>query len=308
VAMTFGQHVNQLLALYPQCDSRTAESMVWQAFLMVYSEHPWIFCIKESRVVTEPSYSSGQVTITNNSTAIVLNNDGSSAWDPAWTQRRFICSDRAEEYDITITSPTTATLGATWPGATNATANYTIFRDTYPLPADCDFGREYFILDPTNNRALRIKDFGVFVERKIRGTVGPGTPCWVTRGPMTAAGVAQIRFGTDVPSDSSAYPLYYFATPTKPTTYNTVIQPAFPGSHEDLLWRRSRWLYAEERRRWKERDYLRGVYYERFFDAVKLFDGGPEVERRIRGTFPWVGDLGGSAGLAYSALRGSYTP
>lgn len=298
--MTYKDHVNQLIQKYPQCEWHLADAMTWQAAILVYNEHPWSFCVKEGRIQTEAIYTIGTVALTLNSTAVVLT---TGTWDPTWVNRRFIGQGRSEEFDITINSTTTGTLANAWIGDTNLTATYTLFRDTYAVPSDCDYGREYFILDPARNRLIRLKDLGVFIRAKANsvfsgvgypyaisgfGYAGGGYPVWATRVAINSSGVAQLRFGPDAPSTVESYPVIYYGAPQR-TTFTQPITPLIPAAFEDMVWRRARWLYAEERgRSYRERNDLKAIYYDRYGEAVKACDGGAEVERYINSNYPAV--------------------
>lgn len=300
--MNFGEHIGMLISQYPQCESHTAESITWQAIIQVYSEHPWKFCIKEGRIVTEPSYATGTIQVTNGSTAIVLTG---GTWDPAWTNRRINIAGQSETYDMAAILSGSGTLLQPWAGAGNAAATYTMYRDVYSLPADCNMGRDYYILDPNRNRCVRMKDYGVFMERKTGNTFSNSTSeFWCTRVGMTAAGAAQLQFDPP-PTDGDVFPVLYFAAPVKPTAYTSPILPLFPAQFEGLIWRKARWLFAEERRKWRERDQFRAIYYDHFYDAVKILDGGAEIERIIRRQHPsfypdWYGNI------ASSIVRGTF--
>lgn len=291
--MTFRDHVNQLVERFPSCDDHTARTLTWQAFLLVYSEHPWSFLVKEGVISTEAQYIDGTVLLENESTAVV---GSGTVWDATWASRRFVGEGQVAEYDITITDATHAVLNRAWLGDDLDAATYRIYRDTYPVPSDCDYGREYFITDPSRNTMVRIKDLGVFLRQKSRGQNGAGYPIWVTRVGTTAAGVPLLRFGPDAPTTVAGYPIIYFAAPQKPANASLSVTPLIPAPYEDLIWRRARWLYAEERgKNLRERDDLRRIYYERFFDAAKAMDGGVEVERYIATIF-------GTDGGYYSEL------
>jgi hypothetical protein len=286
--VNFGEHIGLLISAYPQCETHTAESIVWQAIIAVYNEHPWPFCVKEGRIVTEGSYATGTLQVTNGLTAVTLS-DG--VWDPTWTLRRIDIAGRSETYDMATILAGSGTLVQPWQGEDNAAATYTMFRDVYSLPTDCNMGREHYILHPASGRCVRHVDYGVFLERKARGqaqTYANGTGIyWCTRVGMTAAGAAQLQFDPP-PSTVETFPIIYYATPPKPTAYTSLITPLFPPQYEDLIWRKARWLYAEERRKWRERDQFRAIYYDRFFDAKATFDGGAEIDRVLRGAHPNV--------------------
>lgn len=291
-----------LISQYPQCETHTAESITWQAIIQVYNEHPWKFCVKEGRIVTEPSYATGTLELIGASTAVIL--DG-GAWDPTWTNRRMMISGQSETYDMAAILSGSGTLLQPWAGADNPAATYTMYRDVYSLPADCNMGRDYYILDPARNRCVRMKDYGVFLERKTGNTFSNSTQYfWSTRVGMTAAGIAQLQFDPP-PTDGDVFPIVYFAAPVKPTAYTSQILPLFPQQFEDLIWRKARMLFAEERKKWRERDQFRAIYLDRYYDAVKVLDGGSEIERVIRRQHPnaypdWY------ANIATSIVRGTF--
>jgi len=284
--MLFRDHVEQLITRFQSCEWHMAEAMVWQAALLVYAEHPWSFCVAEGRIDTEAAYTTGKVKLVQGSTAVVA--VGDAVFNPAWWMRRFTGEGRHEEYDITITGAGTATLGQKWLGESLDEAAYAIFRDTYPVPADCDYGREFFILDPARDCLLRFKDLGVFILEKARRlSSGIGYPQWVTRVGIDSNGVPLLRFGPEAPVSAEGYPIIYFRKPAKPSSPSSPITPLIPAQFEDMIWRRARWLYSEEKgKRLAERNDLRRIYWGRHFEAVKVCDGGAEVERRIATQYP----------------------
>lgn len=290
---TFGDHVRELTSRFPKCPPAEAEAFTWQAIRDLFNDHPWSFALKEGRLLTEAPYSTGTVAVTNGSTAVTLTG---GTWLTSWTtapsSRRFATSSRNEPYNITITSGTTGTLDVAWQGDTNTATTYSLYRDIYAVPADCDFSKAYFIFDPTRNARLAQKDFGVFVREKMGSAAMSitGTPYWITRVALTATGIPQIQFGPQAPGTAENYVLFYFQMPTKPTSLASGITPGFPQAYEDLIWRRACWQLAAHPRYFSpaRESFLRQEFYDRLFEAMSRFDGLNEINRTVPGTSPML--------------------
>jgi hypothetical protein len=287
---TFGDHVAELRDRFPRVPPPEAEAFVWQAVKDVFNDFPWSFAIKEGKLVTEDLYNTGTVELTNGSTAVTLT---SGTWDTTWASRRFAGEGRSENYGITISTSTTGTLDYAWQGEDDPAATYAIYRDVYALPTDCDYGKAYFVIDPNDNRVIHQKDFGVFTRRKINENAisTTGTPEILTYVGLTAAGVPQVQFGPQAPSDARVYTLLYFQKPTRPTLLTSIIAPAFPESYEDIIWRRAVWQAAVHPR-YRQADWQRYFteYHDRLFEAQSKLNGSNEISRRIPGTNPATND------------------
>lgn len=288
--LSIRQQVAKVTKMFRNCGPNEGLSMVWQAIIDLHNEHPWAFILKEGKLITEPQYNTGTVGVTNNSTAVTLSVDGT--WGTSWTtspsSRRIVIAGRSEDYGLTITGANTGTLDSVWLGDTNATANYFMFRPLYSLPSDCDYAREYIILDPARNGSIKLVDFGTFWKDFAKQQNAPGLVKWATRGPLVSvAGVAiaQLYLGPNPPSSQEVYPIWYFMKPTKPTTLDDFPTPLWPERAEDLIYRRARWQYAEDHNLAMV-NRLKDVYLERYFDVASEFDGKNEMERRIRSTYP----------------------
>ena len=283
---TFGDHVRELRNLYPEMSPNDSDSIVWQAVKDVFSDAQWSFAIGQGWIQTEAMYETGTVLLTNASTAVVLTG---GAWVVSWStapsSRRIIGEGFSEDYGITITGVTTGTLDAPWPHATDATATYQMFRETYVLPSDCDESQLIVVLDPAQGGTIHVKDFGVFMRRKVEdGFTGPGVPEIAAHVGMTSTGLPQLRFHP-APSTVETYPVFYYRKPTRPTGPTSLISPAFPERYEDLIWRRAQWQAAVHPR-YRREDWfdLQQTYWDRQFEALSSFDGGPVMKRMIMGT------------------------
>lgn len=287
---SFGDHCDEFTDRFPRIPPLEAEAFVWQAIKDLFNEHPWIFALKTGYVTTEALYATGTVALTQNSTAVTLTG---GTWVTSWTTapstRRFVGPGRSESYGITISTSTTGVLDTPWMGANTTAGTYTLFRDTYALPSDCDFGKVYFLLDTTQGRVLPMKDYGVFMRRKAAENAFAitGTPEIATLASLTATGVPQVQFGPQAPSTAEIYTLIYFQKPTKPTSRSSAVVPAFPEAYEDLIWRRAVWQAAvHPRYRRAEAPLYQQEYYDRLFEAISRFDGQSEIRRIVQGTVP----------------------
>jgi hypothetical protein len=284
--MRYQDHVNELISRFPRCSPNEASSEVFRAVKNLYQEHDWTFLIAESSIVTEAAYTTGTVGVTNGNPAIALT-DGT--WVVSWANRRIVIEGDPVPYGLTVTGAAAGTLDRNFSGETDTGLTYTIYRDIYTLPTDCDYTRAYYILDPARNCSIRLKDYGTFMDEALRCRTSPGIPAWATFVSLTSDGVPQIQLGPNPPSSAETYPILYFRSPATPSALTEYPSPRFPVAFEDLIWRRAAWQYAENPRHphW-QRSELRAQFYERFFDAVKRFDGGNEIDRRIRSSYPTI--------------------
>lgn len=283
---TFGEHVKELRNDFPEVSPNDADAITWQAVKDVFSDAQWSFAIGQGVIRTEASYSTGTILLTENSTAVVLTGGTwVTSWSTAPSSRRIIAGGFAEDYGITITGASTGTLDASWPHATDTAATYQMFREVYVLPSDCDESQVIIVLDPAQGGTIRVKDFGVFMRRKIEdGFAGPGTSEIATPVTMTTTGIPQLRFHP-APSTVETYQVAYFRKPTRPTGPSSLIAPAFPERYEDIISKRALWNAAvHPRYRRDDWQMYHDAYWDRYFEALSSFDGGPVMRRIIAGT------------------------
>lgn len=106
----------------------------------------WPWLITEANIGVNGTYTTGTVSINDGTTA--LTGVGTS-WSPTWRYKRLFIGSNTDYEIASFTNATTATLksaintGQNWSGAT-----YTIFQNTYALPADFDSGAELLIVNP----------------------------------------------------------------------------------------------------------------------------------------------------------------
>ena len=283
------QRLLQDVKLAPQ----EGEWRLQESYRLNCAEHTWRHLLTEGAIVTEAAYSTGTVAVTNGSTSVTLTG---GTWVTTWTNRKIRLSGASEVYSITITSGTTGTLNRAFNGTTLTAGTYEIFRDTYTLPTDCDYGRTLLILDPVNSTSIEIKDYLEFQRYKMRNPGVTGTPMWATMVGLSTVALdgsggrplPQIEFGPEAPSVAVVYPIFYY----KKITLTVFLDgfPDWPENFEDMLWKRARMDVAASGRHphpmyplWKQE------YWSRYAEMRGVMDGGAEVARRIRHSFPGMG-------------------
>lgn len=289
--LTYGDQVTKLRTRFPRCGPNEAENLIWQAVVDLHNEHAWSFLITEGKIITEASYNTGTLSVTNGSNAVTVSVD--ATWQTSWTTgastRKILIAGRPETYDLIVSGPNAGFLESAWIGDTNAAATYVMWRDIYALPVTCDFGREFFILQPALNRRISIVDYNRFQAAAALQQNSPGMPIAATRVGLTTnlgvLGVPQLKFGPNPPSSQEVYVVLFYASPVKPVDLGAFLDPIWPARAEDLIYRRARWQYAEDHDL-PMTDRLKDVYLSRFFDLQSAFNGGNEMDRRIRSTIP----------------------
>lgn len=271
----------------PAIGPKDARKRISRAIQANQSAHSWSFLLKRTSIQTEALYNTGTVAVTNGLTAVVLTSGTwVTSWSTAPSSRKIVIQGRPEPYDITITGATTGTLSEAWIGDTDADATYTLFRDTYPLPVDCDYGKLLVMWDRELNRRMDFYDFMKFAQRKFLANGTTGTPTEIAYVGFTSetAPRPQIEFGFEAPADVQSYHLWYFQRPAFPTQGTDV--PLFPQPYEDLHWLKAAIEYGKSPRTpqkfvpvW-QRD-----YDALFFKAKQVLDGGAEIDRQVESVF-----------------------
>jgi len=114
-------------------------AVINEVYRDIAMKYDWEFLDKRTIINTVADITAGTISVTNNSTAATY----SSAPTPSTAQRVLIVDgntiDPGAAYRISAhtAGATAATLDAAYTGATSATAGYTVYGDSYDLPADC---------------------------------------------------------------------------------------------------------------------------------------------------------------------------
>ena len=153
--MTLGELAKKLTSMIPQLDAGEACRRINLAYVNEAMGHSWSHLLKRWTIQTEASYSTGTVAVTNGSAAVALTGGTwVASWSTSPSHRRIVIQGRQEPYDITVTGAAAGTLDSPWIGSTTAAATYVMWRDTYPLPADCGYAKLMALYDPVDNFRL----------------------------------------------------------------------------------------------------------------------------------------------------------
>lgn len=96
----------------------------------------WDWLRASSYITLLPAYKVGTAEVTNGSASVI---GIGTTWTAAMTGMKFTVPSTNEIYTFTRTSAVAGTISPVYQGATNASAGYAIFQDTYTLASD--FGR-----------------------------------------------------------------------------------------------------------------------------------------------------------------------
>jgi len=113
------------------------------AIKLMDSKGNYVFLGTTALISTEAPYSTGTVTAVAGSNLVVGNGTN---WDATWVNREIKFGARQLPYKITsVANPTLLTLENVLTGADITSGSYVIFRAVYPLPIDCEPGRDQMI-------------------------------------------------------------------------------------------------------------------------------------------------------------------
>lgn len=134
--MTYGQLKFRLTKAFPGVDADLIEGWITDCYGEILGAIPWTRLDVEAILQTTAPYSTGTVSATQGSTALVLTG---GAWTSSMSGIAFRLGTDQEEYQFTFTDLTHGSVDRNYIGATNALATYSIYQAIYPLPADCRF-------------------------------------------------------------------------------------------------------------------------------------------------------------------------
>jgi hypothetical protein len=275
---SLGDYMADVRSYFPHIQDGECQALVWKAILLIHGEESLPFMVAEpaARIVTAASYSTGTITITGGVTVALT--DG--VWDPAWTGRKIIIGGRSERYAITITGAAAGTLSETFLGSDTTDLTYTIFKDIYELPSDCEIAKEIVVFDVNRKRELDLVDYEALVFERESNSARPGQPLRAARVGITSTGTSQLIFD---PPPSSVMPFLvpYYRSPTKPANLTAPLNPPWPEAFHDVIAMRAVAEYAD-RKGHPRRLEFRNRYRVRMRRLRSSVDGGSELRRRLR--------------------------
>jgi hypothetical protein len=285
---TWDQLLAKLRGRHPRVQENEAMVELAEAYRDLCGEYRWKFLLGETIIRTEAPVSYGTVAVSNLGTALTLTPDsGGLTWSAAWINRRIVIDTRAEPYRVgSFGGATTATLLDAWAGDDQTAAAYTIYRSEYPMPVDCDYGRELTIWDVVNQKPLSLVTAVDVLEAESLEVARIDYPRGVARVQIQPDGITSdplemLRF-FPAPADVYSFPAWYYRRPFAAGPTSGSAKPLWPAGYEDLIWRRAEINLAENPvHRIVISAEARQLYYARLWDLKKNNDGGAEIQRRI---------------------------
>lgn len=284
---TFDQHVDRLMEEVEGLARENAQQRINRAYRTAAEAHAWSFYLKRFTIQTEAAYDSGTVSVTEGGTGATLSG---GTWVTSWatepSSRRMKVTGRTETYDVSgFPTTLTTTLADPFLGSDASAAAYYLYRDEYPLPADCNMSRVLVIYDPVNNRRLDHYNQPEFLSQRSAcggaGTLGTPRCFMVTTHTAENPPRGQIVF---FPASDTTDVLHgwYFRRPSFMTTAGEY--PDWPAEFEDVLRLLAMIDYYKSPRHYTPR-YLTelepqlNVLWKRM---KREFDGSSAIDRQIK--------------------------
>jgi hypothetical protein len=294
--MSLGEQARKLTQLISTIGPNEARQRINDAYIRNAQDNPWAHLLRRFTLETEPPYNTGTIAIIQNTIAVTLTG---GAWVVSWgtapSMRRMEIQGRREPYDVTVFGSTTsATLADTYPGADLTAGGYNIYRDTYPLPADCGYAKVMALYDPSQRSDIRFPtDRGRLLffnqsrflkERAAQNTL-TGIPYCFTMMQQTSETPPRPQLQLfPAPSDVRVYHGWYFRRPA--IMASDGVYPDWPEEFEDMHWCRAAVEYYETPGHFSQRF---GEKYSSklavMFRKMKTeMDGQSAMENEIQGT------------------------
>jgi hypothetical protein len=281
--MNRAELAKKLTSMVPQLDAGEARRRVNLAYVNEAMGHSWSHLLKRWTLQTEASYSTGTLLVTNGSAAVVLTGGTwVASWSTSPSHRRIAIQGRTEPYDITVTGAATGTLDAPWIGADNAAATYVMWRDTYPLPADCGYAKLMALYDPVDNFRLLLLGQQTFLRYRGDYPALVNPPEILMMAAQSTEAPPRPLFQM-YPASPTVRPYHgwYFRRPDFMTA--DADYPDWPHEFQDMIWLSATIDHYSSIRfsSPKYLDRLRPTYADLYAKMVKEMDGNAAIDIQI---------------------------
>lgn len=293
MGMTLGQQAAKLQETVQTITPAAARRRINVAYLRLSERNPWQHLLKRFTLQTEALYNTGTIALTTATTAVVLT-DGAwvVSWGTAPSMRRMAVAGRNEPYDVTIFPTTTsATLADPLVGASIVDGAYTLFRDTYALPADCGYADLLAIYDPSqqgqyqDRGRLYFYNQSVFLKTRAAQPTSTGIPWCFTVVQQTSETPPRPQIQLwPAPTDIRSYHGWYFRRPAFLTSDADYFD--WPSKFDDMLWLTAAIEHYEtpQFRSLSNLAILKPKLAELFMQMKKEMDGQSAMEFAVQGT------------------------
>lgn len=286
--MNYGQLCDRLTEEVNGITREDAQRRINRAYRTAVEAHSWSFLLKRFTLQTEASYDTGTVAVTPASASITLTG---GTWTTSWvttpSMRRIRIYSRDEPYDVSaLGSTTTGTLTDSYAGdEAQPEATYFMYRDVYPLPADCNTSRLLVLYDPKNRRRLIFFNQPEFLMRRnAHGGAGMlGTPEFYMMVGRTTESTPRPQIEMfPAPSTAEVFHGWYFKRPAFLDASTDI--PDWPSEYQDVLWLGAAIEYYQSPRHYvpqflKE---LEPKYRQLWTRMKRELDGNTAVDRQIK--------------------------
>ena len=198
--------------VYRKLNGKYRTDQIYEAFMrghqQVYQNYLWPWTQASANIQVKPIYQDGTISITDQTAAVV---GSGTAWSPSWLYKKLSVGANVDYPVLSIGGLTNLTLAQTVNLGYNISGGtYTIYQDTYPLPADCEPGGIVCIVNP----GLRYRLLNTSMYRIESSTIQRGVYFnnlqyqWCESGYDDIAKVFLIRLDP-APSTTTEYRMMY---------------------------------------------------------------------------------------------------
>jgi hypothetical protein len=183
------------------------QAMLNEVYRDICAKRDWSWLVKRTVINTRPKYTAGTISVTNQTTAVVLSSSpgalnfvGGELIIPGASQ------DALAVYRVANHVGTAITLDALFTDATNTAAGFRLYFDSYPLPDD-------------TNKVLNVKRYGELL-------------------PMERVGIEEmsaIKLSDQTEGPPEVYSVFDFCTPGDPTTAKMLQIHPYPDTNAHRL-------------------------------------------------------------------------
>lgn len=228
MADTLQSMSRELLLYSPGCPILLAERWIRDRYREVSRKWLWSYKIGEGTFFTPAAYSTGTITVTNNSTAIV---GAGTTFTSAMANAQLQVGGFTFNIN-TFTDTTNLIIDKKWQQATAAAQTYTILQG-WITPSDTDFQSFLSVIDPLNNWRLRLHFNYRDLDRIDPRRVSSGVPTLLSARSYSSTGVPRFELW---PYSSSIRQYTYLYEKTVADLSASSDTPATPIQGDALVW------------------------------------------------------------------------
>lgn len=199
---TFREMAREVMAYNPKVPYSLARRWVRDRYRSICENYLWSFKLAQGQFGTNTVYSTGTVTMTNNSTTVT---GSGTTWTSAMTGRQFKVDNFV--FTFTYVGATSGTIDRTWLNATEAGLSYSIL-NAYFAPSESDFHSFISIIDPANGWRLYHGFTAMELDQFDVQRTSSSTPRIVASRTYNSSNVPQFEIWPH-PTTQATYPYLY---------------------------------------------------------------------------------------------------